>query len=108
MFSTLKLYAAAGLLALALAGWFYVNHLRSTVHSQAAQIETLEARERSLMAAQKALEETAAKREETRSEMEAIQREITSAPTDAPVADPIARALDGLRQHQERRAARPR
>lgn len=106
MLSSIKLYIALALLAATLVGGLYVHHLRSTVATQAARIENLQATVEAHERALKAVEETNAKRGETQAALEATRKEIESAP-EAPDPPAIERALDGLRKHQSE-VARPR
>ena len=82
-------------------GAVYVSHLRRIVADQYAKIEQLEATEVALRAAQKALEETVARRAETQTQINTIKEEVTRAP-DAALPAPIERAFDGLRRLQAR------
>ncbi len=98
---TLQLYAIIALLLVAIGGSIYTNHLRSKVASQEARIIDLEATEKSLREAQAILEKTAAAREQTRTKIEVIKRDVQSA-EDADLPAPIERAFDGLRNLQAR------
>lgn len=98
---SIQLYAIIALLLIVLGGGFYTNHLRNKVQNQSVEITELKATEASLRKAQLVLEATIASRDQTRTKIEVIKRDVQNA-QDADLPAPIERAFDGLRNLQAR------